>query len=234
MAAGDTDPSDAFDPATQWAGFAVDTFDGLGAHTVDGGGPVDAPAMLTCGGAAGHRRRHGREPRGDRHRPRRHDRRPGGDRGQPEPGRRLDHPYRVHPGRRRWAAPPAPRSASSADLAAGAYTVTLTATDAGGGTASCALAVQVTRELTVGEVQGPTTDAESGPTDRSPLAPASGNGTSSTLYDVRGVITQLTLARTSAGADQHGFFLQSRVGDDRRRPDSAPTASSCSWARSPR
>ena len=44
--------------------------------------------------------------------------------------------------------------------------------------------------LTVGEVQGPTTDAESGPADRSPLAPASGNGTSSTLYDVRGVITQ--------------------------------------------
>ena len=46
----------------------------------------------------------------------------------------------------------------------------------------------------------------------SPLAPATGNGTSATLYDVRGVITQKTLARTSAGANQHGFFLQSRAG----------------------
>ena len=69
--------------------------------------------------------------------------------------------------------------------------------------------------LTVGEVQGQTTDAEAGKTDRSPLAPATGNGTSSTLYDVRGVITQRTLARTSAGANQYGFFLQSRA---RRRP----------------
>ena len=49
VTAGDTDPTDAFDPAAQWAGFATDTFDGLGAHTVDGGGPVDAPATLTCG-----------------------------------------------------------------------------------------------------------------------------------------------------------------------------------------
>ena len=30
---GDTDGSDAFDPAVEWDGFAVNTFDGLGAHT---------------------------------------------------------------------------------------------------------------------------------------------------------------------------------------------------------
>jgi predicted extracellular nuclease len=72
--------------------------------------------------------------------------------------------------------------------------------------------VQVTTVLTVGEVQGSTLDSEKGKTDRSPLAPATGNGTSSTLYDVRGVITQRTLARTAAGADQNGFFLQSRIG----------------------
>ena len=35
--------------------------------------------------------------------------------------------------------------------------------------------------LTVGEVQGPTTDAEDGRADRSPLAPPSGNGTSAGL-----------------------------------------------------
>lgn len=64
--------------------------------------------------------------------------------------------------------------------------------------------------LTVGAVQGSTTTAPR--TNRSPLAPASGNGTSSTLYEVRGVVTQKTLARTAAGAAQNGFFLQSRTG----------------------
>ena len=33
MTTGDTDPTDAFDPAAEWAGFATDTFDGLGTHT---------------------------------------------------------------------------------------------------------------------------------------------------------------------------------------------------------
>ncbi|GII22951.1 hypothetical protein Pme01_25480 [Planosporangium mesophilum] len=75
--------------------------------------------------------------------------------------------------------------------------------------------------LTVGEVQGSTLDSETGGTDRSPLAPASGNATSSSLYQVRGVITQKTLARTSAGADQYGFFLQSRLGSG----DGDPTSS---------
>ncbi len=56
--------------------------------------------------------------------------------------------------------------------------------------------------LTVGAVQGPTA--------RSPYAPATGNGPSSARHQVRGVVTQLTLAHTSAGAEQHGFFLQSR------------------------
>jgi predicted extracellular nuclease len=68
--------------------------------------------------------------------------------------------------------------------------------------------------LTVGAVQGATTDADNPRTDRSPLANASGNGTSSTLYEVRGVVTQRTLARTAAGVNQHGFFLQSRAGTE--------------------
>jgi uncharacterized protein len=33
VCAGDTNPADAFDPATEWTGFANDTFAGLGAHT---------------------------------------------------------------------------------------------------------------------------------------------------------------------------------------------------------
>ncbi|MFI6271254.1 lamin tail domain-containing protein [Micromonospora zamorensis] len=220
VAAGDTDPSDAFDPAAQWAGFPVDTFDGLGAHTVDGGGPVDVPATLTCGGplvtaagTAATREVTATDP----------------DDTVVDLAVTAISPAPTSGSITRTAVTPAEglggtaraTVGTSADLTAGAYTVTLTATDADGGTASCALVVQVTRELTVGEVQGPTTDAESGPSDRSPLAPASGNGTSSTLYDVRGVITQLTLARTSAGAEQHGFFLQSRTGDT----DGDPTSS---------
>ncbi len=31
---GDTNPLDIFNPATEWDGFAVDTFDGLGSHTI--------------------------------------------------------------------------------------------------------------------------------------------------------------------------------------------------------
>src|SRR5262249_58116697 len=74
---------------------------------------------------------------------------------------------------------------------------------------------------TIGEVEGSTLDSEDGRTDRSPLAPATGNGTSSVFYDVQGVITQKTLARTSAGANQNGFFLQSRLD----ATDNDPTSS---------
>lgn len=48
--AGDANPLDAFDPATGWAGFAVDTFDGLGSHAVACGGPGPdvAPAVSSA------------------------------------------------------------------------------------------------------------------------------------------------------------------------------------------
>ena len=75
--------------------------------------------------------------------------------------------------------------------------------------------------LRVSDVQGAVTDLVDGPTFRSPLAPESGNGTSSTTYFVRGVITQKTLARTSAGASQNGFFLQ----DTLARSDNDPNTS---------
>jgi uncharacterized protein len=73
--------------------------------------------------------------------------------------------------------------------------------------------------LTVGAVQGSTTASPR--THRSPLAPPSGNTTSTTLYEVRGVVTQRTLARSSSGAAQNGFFLQSRLGTE----DGDPTSS---------
>ena len=73
--------------------------------------------------------------------------------------------------------------------------------------------------LTIGAVQGSTTTNPR--TQRSPLAPASGNGSSSTKYQVRGVVTQLALSHTAAGANQYGFFLQSRTGT----ADGDPTTS---------
>jgi predicted extracellular nuclease len=73
--------------------------------------------------------------------------------------------------------------------------------------------------LSVGAVQGSTIADPR--TQRSPLAPASGNGTSSAKYNVRGVVTQLALSRTAAGVDNYGFFLQSRRGTE----DGDPTTS---------
>lgn len=52
--AGDPDGADAFDPATQWDGFATDTFDGLGAHAVTPAPPQEvAPSVTTVVPAAG-------------------------------------------------------------------------------------------------------------------------------------------------------------------------------------
>ncbi|WP_406040487.1 lamin tail domain-containing protein [Micromonospora sp. NBC_00898] len=213
VTAGDTDPSDAFDPAAQWAGFATDTFDGLGSHSVDsGGGPVDQPAALNCGGTLTVEA--------------------GGTATRDVTATDADDtitdlavtavsPAPASGSISRTAFAPAGSAGGTATatltatgLSAGAYAVTVTSTDADGATATCTLTVQATAVLSVGEVQGRTGDAENGPTDRSPLAPASGNGTSSALYDVRGVITQKSLTRTSAGAEQNGFYLQSRTGTE--------------------
>jgi predicted extracellular nuclease len=59
---GDTNTTDAFDPAAEWAGFARDTFDGLGTHTVEctpggGGGtnpgPEPEPQLVPVGTVQG-------------------------------------------------------------------------------------------------------------------------------------------------------------------------------------
>jgi predicted extracellular nuclease len=207
ISSGDTDPGDPFDPAAQWTGFAVDTFDGLGSHST-GGGPVDQPAVLACGptlatphGTAATRTVTGTDP---------------DDTivdlavSAPTPSitRTAFTPATVDGGTA------TAQISVAADLAVGSYPVTVTSTDATGTTATCTFIVQVTTVLTVGEVQGSTLDSENPRTDRSPLAPPSGNGSSPVLYDVRGVVTQRTLARTATGANQFGFFLQSRLGTE--------------------
>lgn len=50
--AGDTNPDDAFDPTLEWDGFAQDTFDGLGSHSIDGGGnPTPGVTITQSGGS---------------------------------------------------------------------------------------------------------------------------------------------------------------------------------------
>jgi uncharacterized protein len=219
ITAGDTDPTDPFDPAVQWVGFATNTFDGLGTHTINPD-PGDQPAVLSCGGAlvtpsgtAAVRTVTASDP---------------DDtivdlavtNVVPAPSAGSISRTAFAPASGDGATATAEVTAS-ADLAVGSYTVTMTSTDDDGTTATCTFGVQVTTVLTVGEVQGQTLDTENGKTDRSPLAPASGNGSSSQLHDVRGVITQRTLARTSSGANQYGFFLQSRLGTEDGDPSTS-------------
>ncbi|MBN1265535.1 MAG: lamin tail domain-containing protein, partial [Anaerolineales bacterium] len=48
ICSGDTNETDAFDPALEWVAFPEDTFDGLGAHTADCNGAADsAPVVQT-------------------------------------------------------------------------------------------------------------------------------------------------------------------------------------------
>ena len=113
--------------------------------------------------------------------------------------------------------------AVDASTPVGTYAVQIGASngDATPQTGSCTTTVTVQEVLRVSEVQGAVTALDSGPLHRSALAPPSGNGTSAVLYFVRGVITQKTLARSSSGALQNGFFLQ----DTTARSDGNPETS---------
>lgn len=74
-------------------------------------------------------------------------------------------------------------------------------------TATCSISVAITPVRTIGEIQGPVSDTANGLTHRSSFAPPSGTGLGQTVA-TRGVIVQLTLARTATGARNYGFFLQ--------------------------
>jgi uncharacterized protein len=209
--AGDINSTDPFDPTREWAGFAADTFGGLGSHSID-----PEPAALACGGilATDPGTAASREVTATDADDTIVDLAVTEVRPTPAAGTisRTSFTPATAPGGTATATVTA-----SADLPGGSYAVTVTSTDGDGTTATCTLQVLVT--MSVGEVQGQTTDDESGSADRSPLAPAPGG--ISALYDVRGVVTQRTLARNSSGANQYGFFLQSRLGTE----DDDPTTS---------
>jgi len=66
--------------------------------------------------------------------------------------------------------------------------------------------------ITIGEVQGAVSDTADGTAHRSSRAPASGNGAGE-IVTVQGFVTELSLAATSSGGRNHGFFLQDGVAD---------------------
>ena len=219
ITAGDTDGSNAFDPSGEWDGFATDTFDGLGAHSV--GGPVNQPMVATCPfvtvpqGVAGSGTVTASDP----------------------DGRVVSLALTsVIPSPLTGSialGPTTPASGTGGTATAtltvdaatqeGTYSVLVTAAndDATPQTGTCTATVAVTTVRTIGEIQGSVSALDNGLLHRSPFAPPTGNGTSSQLFEVQGVITQRTLARSASGASQNGFFLQSNVA----ATDGDPTSS---------
>jgi predicted extracellular nuclease len=209
---GDPNGTDAFDPATEWDGFATDTFGGLGSHngvvvtcptslsvlqgttgtaTVSATDPDGTVTSLTLGSVS------------------------------PAPAAGSISLIGVTPASGNGGT--ASGTLDVAGVPVGSYAVEIDAAndDVSPQTGSCTTAVTVQQVLRVSDVQGSTTDLESGPEDRSSLAPPTGNGSSSASYFVRGVITQKTLARTAAGASQNGFFLQDTLAQSDNDPNTS-------------
>ena len=197
---GDTNGADAFDPAAEWEGFPINTLDGIGAHTFTGGGG-NQPVSVSCGGplttvAGSAASRVVTATDAD--------------------GTVVDiaitgvSPAPTSGTIDRSAFTPASAPGGTAEatitvgaqVPAGTYAVAITATNDDGTpqTATCTLGVAVQSIRPIGDVQGPVTDATDGATFLSPLV--------GQQVVVQGVVTQKTLARSSAGATQNGFFLQ--------------------------
>ncbi len=105
----------------------------------------------------------------------------------------------------------------------GIYSVTVTATndDPSPQTGTCSLTVVVAELMTIGAVQGSVGDSDDGLTFRSPFAPATGNAAGTTTVAVRAVVYEKTLARTSAGANQNGLFIQDAAASADADPHSS-------------
>jgi predicted extracellular nuclease len=204
MTAGDTNGGDAFDPSVEWDGFATDIFDGLGTHTVTGG---NAPVVVTCQpsvsvlqGAGATASLSATDADGTV---------TSLTLTSVTPSSSSITLTGVTPAAAAGGTATATLSVG-ASTPAGTYAVQIGAAndDATPQTGSCTTTVSVQPVLRVSDVQGSVYDLDNGPTHRSELAPPTGNGSSSNLYFVRGVITQKTLARSSSGSLQNGFFLQ--------------------------
>ncbi len=198
--AGDTDGSDPFDPVDEWDGFPNNTLDGLGAHSFDPG-TGSPPVTVTCGGplmtlagTAAERVVTAADPDGT----------------VVDVAVTAVEPAPAAGTIARTALTPATEAGGTAeatvtvdaDVPAGTYAVTITATntDTVVRSATCTLAVTVQGIRPIGDVQGPVTDTTDGATFLSPLV--------GEQVVVQGVVTQKTLARSASGNLQNGLFLQ--------------------------
>ena len=208
--AGDTNDTNAFDPAVEWDGFATDTFDGLGGHASG----TEQPVIVTCGGplsvlegSSGTRTVTATD---------------GDDRvvdiaitsitpATAAITRTSLTPSTVD------GAPASTTIAADGTLAPGTYTVGITATNdnATAQTGSCNLIVNVSEIKAIGEIQGAVSDTDNPLTHRSPLIPPSGP---TPPVFTEGVVTQKLVNRSSAGVTQFAIFLQSTESTDDDNP----------------
>ena len=205
---GDTNGADAFDPATEWEGFANNTFGGLGSHTV---GP-DEPIVITCGGALTTLEGFGAARTVT-----------ATDADSTVTALTLESvvPPPAAGGVTRTAFTPAAADGGTATATisvdpatpAGVYTVNMAAAndDSTPQTATCSFTVTVTEIRSIGELQGAVLDTDNPLTHRSPFP-------NNTSVFTRGVVAQKLNNRSSAGVTQFAIFLQSTASTDDDNP----------------
>ena len=220
--AGDTVDNDVFDPAIEWDGFAIDTFDGLGGH---GGAAtpsvVCGAALATVQGYSTTRTITAKDDDGrvtsmqvDSITP------------APAAGSITLGP--VTPAAAVGGTASALLTVSSS-VTPGSYTVTVGAANNDvptPQTASCSLTVNVVPIRPIGTVQGSVGAAADGLLHRSPFAPPTGNAGGQTVA-IKGIVYEKTLARTTSltAPNQFGFFIQNTAA----QADGDPFTSDGIW-----
>lgn len=218
---GDPNGSDAFDPSIEWDGYATDTFDGLGSHTANCGGPTNPtgvgsanpnlvalndPTLLTVAVTPGTN--------------------------PTSTGLAVSCDLSPIGGS---ATQTFLDDGTNGDVTAGDNTFSYMATVGAGTTTSlnnlpCTISDAESRSgsasislsviLPIGTVQGIVNATDNGLTHRSSYAPPSGNSSGQTVV-IQGVIYEKTLARTSSGGSQYGFFIQNTAATADSDPNSS-------------
>ena len=202
VTAGDTNGADAFDPAVEWDGFAQNTFDGLGGHGgVAGVVATCGSALSTVVGYPASRNVSAADADGFVTSMSIVSVTP-----SPAPGSIALGGFSPSAS---FGGPATATVTVDGSVPAGTYSVVVSASNNDVPTAqtgSCTLSVNVIPIRTIGEVQGAVTGGV-GILHRSPFAPPTGGGAGQTVA-VQGVVYEKTLARSSGGSLQNGFFLQ--------------------------
>jgi predicted extracellular nuclease len=208
ISAGDTNNLDAFVPSLEWDGFANDTFGGLGSHLTPAVS-CPQPTTLVAGYTTASLPVSASDPDG----------RVASLTGSvsPAPAAGSIALTGVAPAAAAGGSATGTVEVSGA-VPVGDYVVTISAAtdDATPQTGACSFTVKVDQIRSIGEVQGSVLTGP-GIGHRSSFAPPAG-GSVGRVVAIRGVIFERTLARTSAGGLQNGFFIQNTAatadGDD--------------------